>query len=167
MFDKCFLSFKKKSWLNLTSSSLILSNCSEWTARAWKGSWLATVESQGCTFENVRNIDISQFMQNCAPLPTQPNHPPPPPPCQLSPWKIFNLTHLFVFSRLIINTGGIHIEKHYIRCEILTTLRHFESNLILEDLGIEKGVQRSVLPEFHIRQCFLFLLPCVCQYHGL
>ena len=41
-----------------------------------------------------------------------------------------NLTHLFVFSRLIINTGGIHIEKHYIRCEILTTLRHFESNLI-------------------------------------
>ena len=87
MFEKCFLSLKK-SWLNLTSSSLILSNCSEWTARAWKGSWLATVESQGCTFENVRNIDISQFMQNCAPLPTRPNHPPRPPPCQLSPWKI-------------------------------------------------------------------------------
>ena len=42
-----------------------------------------------------------------------------------------NLTHLFVFSRLIINTGGIHMEKHYIQCEILTTLRHFESNLCI------------------------------------
>ena len=44
--------------------------------------------------------------------------------------RFSNLTHLFVFSRLIINTGGIHMEKHYIQCEILTTLRHFESNLI-------------------------------------
>ena len=72
-----------------TSSSLILSSCSEWTAIAWKGSWWATVLSQGRTCRRYLGCANQVWeLRMLRPQPTLLGLPLRAPPCQLSPFDV-------------------------------------------------------------------------------
>ena len=120
-----------------TSSSLILSSCSEWTAIAWKGSWWATVLSQGRTYR--RYIGCANQALRAENVETSAHSARPPTSSTTLPALTF-----WCDLRL---GGRLAWPWQY-------SFKY-------------KFSARSIVPGCNIRRCFPFRHPFVCLFRGL